>query len=98
MHDTIHHKLTAAFLPTHLEIVNESHRHAARASNSHFHIILVSNVFIGQTLLARHRAVNTALAAELAGEVHALTLNTLTPDEWATKGGMVEASPKCKGG
>ena len=98
MQDTLHRKLNAAFLPTHLEIVNESHRHATRASNSHFHITLVSNVFIGQALLARHRAVNKALAEELAGEVHALTLSTLTPDEWSAKGGVVEASPKCKGG
>ncbi len=51
-----------------------------------------------QTLLARHRAVNKVLADELAGSVHALTLNTMTPDEWAAKGGLVEASPKCKGG
>lgn len=98
MQNTLYHKLTAAFLPLHLEIVNESHRHAMRASDSHFHITLVSNVFMDQTLLARHRAVNKALADELAGHVHALTLNALTPEEWAAKGGMVEASPKCKGG
>ena len=98
MQNTLHHKLSAAFLPTHLEIVNESHRHAMRASDSHFHITLVSNVFMDQTLLARHRAVNKVLADELASSVHALTLNTLTPDEWAATGGMVEASPKCKGG
>jgi len=98
MQNTIHTKLSAAFLPTHLEIINESHRHAMRASDSHFHITLVSNAFVGQTLLARHRAVNQVLADELAGSVHALTLNTLTPEEWAAKGGMVDASPKCKGG
>jgi len=98
MQDTLYRKLTATFFPTQLEIVNESHRHAMRASNSHFHITLVSHAFAGQTLLARHRAVNKVLADELAGEVHALTLNTLTPDEWAAKGGVVEASPKCKGG
>ncbi|MGD9888378.1 MAG: BolA family protein [Halothiobacillaceae bacterium] len=98
MQNTIQHKLTAAFLPTHLEIINESHRHATRASNSHFHITLVSHAFESQALLARHRAVNKVLADELAGEVHALTLNTLTPDEWANRGGMVADSPKCKGG
>jgi len=98
MQNTIHTKLSAAFLPTHLEIINESHRHAMRASDSHFHITLVSNAFVGQTLLARHRAVNQVLTDELANFVHALTLNTLTPDEWAAKGGMVDASPKCKGG
>jgi len=98
MQNTIHTKLSAAFLPTHLEIVNESHRHAMRASDSHFHITLVSNAFVGQTLLARHRAVNQVLTDELANCVHALTLNTLTPDEWLAKGGVVDASPKCKGG
>ena len=98
MHEQLHHKLTVAFLPTHLEIINESHRHAMRANNSHFHITLVSLAFAGQSLLARHRAVNQALAEELAGHIHAITLNTLTPDEWAAKGGIVEASPKCKGG
>jgi len=98
MQDTLQRKLTAAFQPTHLEIINESHRHAMRASDSHFHITLVSNAFAEQTLLARHRAVNNVLADELAGSVHAITLNTLTPDEWAAKGGVVEASPQCKGG
>lgn len=96
--DTIQHKLEAAFLPTHLAIVNESHRHAMKAENSHFHITLVSTAFEGQGLLARHRAVNKALADELAGPVHAITLNTLTPDEWAARGGSVDASPKCRGG
>ncbi len=97
MHEQLHRKLSLAFLPTHLDIINESHRHAMRADNSHFHITLVSLAFTGQSLLARHRAVNKVLAEELAGQIHAITLNTLTPDEWAAKGGVVEASPKCKG-
>ena len=98
MQTLLQSKLSTAFLPSHLEIINESHRHAKRESNSHFHITLVSNAFAGQSLLARHRAVNKVLAEELAGEIHALTLNTLTPDEWQAKGGTVEPSPKCKGG
>ncbi len=98
MQNTLQHKLTAAFAPIHLEIVNESHRHAMRALNSHFHITLVSHAFEGQSLIARHRAVNGALAAELAGDVHALTLNTLTPDEWVARGSSVEPSPSCRGG
>ena len=98
MQEHIRYTLTEAFLPTHLNIVNESHRHAMRASNSHFHITLVSHAFAGQPLIARHRAVNKALAEELANEVHALTLNTLTPDEWEARGGEVAASPSCRGG
>ncbi|TQV63335.1 MAG: BolA/IbaG family iron-sulfur metabolism protein [Halothiobacillaceae bacterium] len=97
IHNSIQTKLENAFLPLHLEIVNESHRHAMKAQDSHFHITLVSTAFEGQGLLARHRAINKALADELAGPVHAITLNTLTPDEWAAKGGTVDASPKCRG-
>lgn len=96
--DTIQTKLENAFLPQHLAIVNESHRHAMKAQDSHFHITLVSNAFDGQGLLARHRAVNKVLADELTGPVHAITLNTLTPEEWASRGGSVEPSPKCRGG
>ncbi|MEW6444658.1 MAG: BolA family protein [Pseudomonadota bacterium] len=98
LQDSIQAKLEAAFLPQHLSIVNESQRHAMKAENSHFHITLVSHAFDGQALLARHRAVNKALAEELAGPVHAITLNTLTPEEWQARGGEVEASPKCRGG
>jgi len=96
--DTIQQKLEAAFLPLHLAIVNESHRHAMKAADSHFHITVVSAAFEGHGLLARHRVVNKTLADELAGTVHALTLNTLTPDEWSARGCSVEASPKCRGG
>lgn len=98
MQTTIESKLNAAFLPQHLEIINESQRHAMRATDSHFHITLVSTAFEGQSLIKRHRAVNQVLADELAGSVHALTLNTLTPDEWTAKGGSVAASPSCRGG
>jgi BolA protein len=96
--ETIQAKLEARFLPVHLAIVNESHRHAMKAENSHFHITLVSHAFEDQGLVARHRAVNKALTEELAGPVHAITLHTLTPEEWAARGGTVEASPKCRGG
>ena len=98
MQHLLENKLSAAFLPSHLAIVNESHRHAMRAQNSHFHITLVSTAFAGQSLLNRHRAVNKVLAEELADGIHALTLNTLTPDEWSERGGEVNASPNCRGG
>jgi BolA protein len=95
--ETIQAKLEAAFLPQHLTIVNESHRHAMKAADSHFHITIVSHAFEGQGLVARHRAVNKALTEELAGPVHAITLHTLTPEEWAARGGEVAASPRCHG-
>jgi BolA protein len=41
----------------------------------------VSAAFSGQSLMARHRLVMTALAEELKGPIHALTLDVKTPDE-----------------
>jgi BolA protein len=86
---TIRQKLTKAFAPTHLEVINESHLHAGhRASpgsgESHFRVLIVSAAFAGASRVARHRAVNKLLEAELKGKVHALALQTLAPGEGPT--------------
>jgi BolA protein len=87
------------FEPLHLEVDNESHMHNVPAgSESHFRVVVVSEAFVGKALLQRHRAVNSALAAQLAGGVHALALHTMTPEEWFAKGGTAPASPPCEGG
>ena len=92
-------KLQAAFSPLHLEVVDESHRHAVpEGSESHFKVTLVSDRFQGQRLVQRHRAVNQLLAEELQGGIHALALHTLTPEEWFAKGGQAPESPPCMGG
>lgn len=92
-------KLQAAFTPQHLEVINESHRHNVPAgAESHFKVVLVSEAFCGQRLLPRHRAVNAALAQELACHIHALALHTYTPEEWATIQGSFPDSPQCLGG
>ena len=76
-------KLQQAFSPAHLDVINESHMHrVAPGAESHFKVVVVSEQFVGQRPLARHRAVNSVLAAELSGGVHALALHTYTPDEW----------------
>ena len=86
--DTIQSKLTEGLKPALLEIVDESHRHAGHAGHrpggeSHFRIEIVSDAFAGKSRIERHRMVNALLAAELAGQVHAMALTTLTPDEAA---------------
>ena len=92
-------KLREALAPVHLEVLNESDRHAVPAgSESHFRLRVVARAFSGQRLIERHRVVNSLLAAELAGQVHALALETLTPEEWAARGGSVHESPPCLGG
>ncbi len=88
--DTIREKLTAAFHPHALEIVDDSHRHAGHAGareggETHFRVAIVADAFAGQSRIARHRAVHQALAAELAGRVHALSVDARTPDEAAAR-------------
>ena len=84
--DRIHAKLTAGLQPTRLAIRDESHRHAGHSGarpegETHFHVDIVSAVFVGESRIARQRRVYALLAEELAGPVHALGLTTLTPEE-----------------
>lgn len=83
---SIREKLTEAFEPETLEIVNESHRHAGHAGSpgtgeSHFTVKVVSSAFAGKSRLERHRMVNDVLAEELSGNIHALALSALSPEE-----------------
>lgn len=95
----IQQKLTQAFDPEHLEVVNESHQHNVPAgSESHFKVTIVTDEFASKRLLQRHRAVNQILADELANHIHALALHTLTPAEWQQKQQTIPASPNCLGG
>ncbi len=84
--DQIREKLTQAFAPSALEVVNDSHRHAGHAGSpgtgsSHFTVKVVSEAFAGKPRIERHRMVNAALANELAGPVHALAITALAPGE-----------------
>lgn len=95
---TIEDKLEKAFSPTHFEIHNESYRHNVPAgSESHFKVIIVSEQFVGQRFIARHRAIYSVLTEELAGGVHALALHTYTPQEWVGLQDTVLSSPDCRG-
>ena len=85
---TIREKLTSAFAPKALEIVNDSHRHAGHAGSpgtgeSHFTVKVVSAAFAGKSRLERHRLVNHVLAEELAGGIHALAIMAITPEEYS---------------
>jgi BolA protein len=84
--ENIREKLLRAFQPTRLDVVNESHLHAGHRSSpgtgeSHFRVLIVSALFAGKSRLERHRLVNTVLAAELKGKVHALALQLHAPEE-----------------
>ncbi len=99
MQEQIQGKLEAAFEPVHLSVENESHMHnVPPGSESHFKITIAATAFEGQSLIQRHRQVNAVLKDELAGQIHALALHTLTPDQWFERAGQVPDSPECLGG
>ena len=49
----------------------------------HFEAVVVSAAFAGKLPLARHRMVYATLGERMGGEIHALQLRTITPDEAA---------------
>ena len=50
---------------------------------THFDAVVVAEAFRGKAPLARHRMVYATLGERMGGEIHALALRTLTPDEAA---------------
>ncbi|CAN1530314.1 BolA Stress-induced morphogen (activity unknown) [Caulobacteraceae bacterium] len=88
-------KLTEAFAPLVLEVLDESASHAGHAGaavhaakqggaatcigETHFSVTIVSAAFVGLNRVARQRAIYQVLAEELAGPVHALALKADAP-------------------
>jgi BolA family transcriptional regulator, general stress-responsive regulator len=88
MEDLITNKLTEAFLPESLQVVDESHRHEGHAGHrpggeTHFRVHIVSEAFRGKSRIERHRMINATLSAELAGSVHALAIHASAPGDGA---------------
>ena len=96
---TIETKINEALAPSHLMVVNESYMHSVPpGSESHFKLVIVTDTFSGVPRVRRHQTVNGILKDELAGPLHALSIETLTLEEWERKGGAVRQSPDCLGG
>jgi BolA protein len=77
--DQIRSRLTEAFHPDALEVVDESDLHKGHAGHrpggeSHFRVRITAPAFVGKTRLAAHRMINQVLAAELSETVHALAI------------------------
>ena len=84
--DLITEKLTKAFAPESLSVVDESHLHAGHAGarpggETHYRVYIVSDAFRGKSRVDRHRMINATLASELAGGVHALAIHASAPGE-----------------
>ncbi|MGJ5175426.1 BolA family protein [Bradyrhizobium oligotrophicum] len=84
--DAIIEKLREAFSPESLDVQDESHLHEGHmghqpSGETHFRVYIVSQAFTGKSRIDRHRLINAALSAELAGSVHALALHAKAPGE-----------------
>jgi len=96
---TIETKINEALSPSHLQVINESHMHSVPpGSESHFKVVIVSESFEGVPRVRRHQTINGILKDEIAGPVHALSMETLTQEEWDRKGQTIMQSPDCLGG
>ena len=95
----INQLLISELAPLHLEVENESNKHhVPEGSETHFKVILVTELFINQTKIARHRMINKLLANELNSGLHALSLHLFTPEEWQAREGTTAKSPACRDG
>ena len=84
--DIITKKLTEAFTPDSLKVLDESHKHEGHAGHrpggqSHFRVYIVSEAFKGKSRIERHRMINQLLSAELNDDVHALAIHAAAPGE-----------------
>jgi BolA family transcriptional regulator, general stress-responsive regulator len=78
--DQISEKLTAAFQPDHLEVVDDSESHRGHGGwheggETHFNVAIRAGIFADMNRVVRHRAVHSALGAELVASIHALSLD-----------------------
>jgi acid stress-induced BolA-like protein IbaG/YrbA len=53
--------------------------------NVHFEAVVVSPTFTGKHKLQRHRLVYGALGAHVGADIHALSIQAYTPDEWSAR-------------
>lgn len=83
--------LEAALAPISLAIDDESHLHkghvGARDGRGHFALDIVSAAFSGKPPLARHRLVYAALGDLMKTDIHALRMDTRSPEQVASQEG-----------
>lgn len=74
--------------PTHLEIIDDSHKHVGHAGSKdgggHFSIIIVSNDFAQKNRITRQRQVNELLSELFNQKIHALSIRALTLEEFSS--------------
>jgi BolA protein len=84
-------KLTEAFRPQRLDIIDDSARHeghvgARPEGESHFRLLIVADGFVDRSRIERQRMIYGVLGDLLASDIHALSIQALTPEEALAKG------------
>jgi acid stress-induced BolA-like protein IbaG/YrbA len=74
--DTLRGYLAAGLACDHLEVSGDG---------AHFEAVIVSAAFAGKSRVQRHQTVYKALGDRMREEIHALSMQTLTPEEWAAR-------------
>jgi acid stress-induced BolA-like protein IbaG/YrbA len=59
---------------------------AVAGDGHHFEAVIVSGLFRGKSKVQQHQLVYRALGERMREEIHALSMRTLTPDEWSGQG------------
>jgi acid stress-induced BolA-like protein IbaG/YrbA len=52
---------------------------------THFEAVLVSSAFLGKSRVQQHQLVYAALGDRMREEIHALSMQTYTPEQWANQ-------------
>jgi len=73
---SIEESIRAGLACTHLEV---------RGDGAHFEAVIVSPAFAGLTRVAQHQLVFAALGERMRSEIHALSMRTYSPEEWAAR-------------
>jgi acid stress-induced BolA-like protein IbaG/YrbA len=74
--EQIRQYIEAGMACEHVEVSGDGH---------HFEAVIVSAAFRGKRKVQQHQLVYQALGDRMREEIHALSMQTLTPEDWATK-------------
>ena len=81
--EKIKKKLTDAMNAIHLEIIDETHKHAGhtQSNGGHFKLHIISDDFEGMSLIERYRLIYSVLGDMIKNEIHALSIHAQTSSE-----------------
>jgi acid stress-induced BolA-like protein IbaG/YrbA len=75
--EEVKHYICAGLNCEHIEVIGDGH---------HFEAVIVCEAFRGKNRVQQHQLVYRALGERMREEIHALSMRTLTPDQWSAQG------------